>query len=85
MTDAPLSPAAEHYNITAYYRDIHRGGRRAYAGQPLRVGMPAPDFQLPTVAGGVAGAAAGEVAGTACWCTARNGPARSSSARSSPT
>ena len=63
MTDAPLSPAAEHYNITGYYREIHCGGRRAYAGQPLRVGMPAPDFQLPTVAGEVAGGVAGEVAG----------------------
>jgi len=51
MTDAPLSPAAEHYNVTGYYREIHRGDRRAYAGQPLRVGMPAPDFRLPTVSG----------------------------------
>ena len=59
MTGAPLSPAAEHYNITGYYREIHRGDRRAYAGQPLRVGMPAPDFQLPTVSGGVTGEVAG--------------------------
>jgi len=51
MTDAPLSPAAEHYNVTGYYREIHHGDRRAYAGQPLRVGMPAPDFRLPTVSG----------------------------------
>jgi thiol-disulfide isomerase/thioredoxin len=59
MTDAPLSPAAEHYNVTGYYREIHRGDRRAYAGQPLRVGMPAPDFRLPTVSGGVADGVAG--------------------------
>ena len=51
MTDAPLSPAAEHYNVTGYYREIHHGDRRAYAGQPLRAGMPAPDFRLPTVSG----------------------------------
>ena len=54
MTTAPLPAAAEHYNITAYYREIHRGDRRAYAGQPLRVGMPAPGFRLPAAGGGEA-------------------------------
>jgi hypothetical protein len=49
-----MSPAAEHYNISGYYREIHRGDRRAYAGQPLRVGMPAPGFRLPALDGGVA-------------------------------
>ena len=49
-----LSPAAEHYNVPAYYREINRDARRAYAGQPLRAGQPAPSFVLPTVDGGYA-------------------------------
>jgi Iodothyronine deiodinase len=54
VTTEPISPAAEHYNITGYYREIHRGDRRAYAGQPLRVGMTAPGFRLTALDGGVA-------------------------------
>jgi Redoxin len=46
-----LSPAAEHYNITAYYREVNRAARRAYAGEALRVGMQAPGFKLPTLDG----------------------------------
>jgi hypothetical protein len=47
----PLTPAAEHYNVAAYYREVNRAARRAYAGEALRVGMRAPEFQLPTLDG----------------------------------
>jgi hypothetical protein len=53
-TSERLSPAAEQYNVPAYHRQINRELRRAYAGQPLRVGEPAPSFRLPTVDGGQA-------------------------------
>ncbi len=53
-TSERLPTAAEHYNVPAYYRTINREIRRAYAGQPLRVGQPAPSFRLPTVDGGQA-------------------------------
>ena len=53
-TTERLPPAAEHYNVPAYYREINRDARRAYAGQPLRAGQPAPSFRLPTVDGGQA-------------------------------
>jgi Iodothyronine deiodinase len=46
--------AAEHYNVPAYYREVNRDARRAYAGRTLRVGDPAPRFRLPTVDDGVA-------------------------------
>jgi hypothetical protein len=53
-TTEGLSAAAEQYNVPAYYRQINRELRRAYAGQPLRVGQAAPSFRLPTVDGGQA-------------------------------
>jgi hypothetical protein len=46
--------AAAHYNLTAYYREVNRDARRAYAGAALRVSMVAPPVRLPTVDGGVA-------------------------------
>jgi Redoxin len=46
-----LSPAAEHYNITAYYREVNRAARRAYAAGALRAGMRAPGFRLPALDG----------------------------------
>jgi thiol-disulfide isomerase/thioredoxin len=42
-------PAADAYNVPAYYRAVNREIRRAYTGQVLRVGMPAPPFRLQTV------------------------------------
>lgn len=53
MTRDPLAPAAAHYNVTAYYREINSSARQAYAGTPLRVGMPAPEFRLTDVDGAV--------------------------------
>src|ERR1700748_1249242 len=53
-TSERLPTAAEHYNLPAYSGTINREIRRAYAGQPLRVGKPAPSFRLPTVDGGQA-------------------------------
>lgn len=39
------------YNIDGYYRDVNRDLHGAFPGSPLRVGAPAPAFELPTTDG----------------------------------
>jgi hypothetical protein len=46
--------AADHYNLPGYYRTVNKELRRAFVSNALTVGMPAPDFRLPTVDGGIA-------------------------------
>ncbi len=44
--------AEDRYNIDTYVRDINHANRDAFFNGPVRVGQPAPDFQLPEVDGG---------------------------------
>jgi hypothetical protein len=39
------------YNIDTYYREINYATRERFFAGPVRVGQPAPDFELPTIAG----------------------------------
>ena len=48
-----LMPTADEYNIDTYYREINFETRdRFTTDPPIRVGQPAPDFDLPLVGGG---------------------------------
>ena len=44
--------APDAYNIDTYYREINFETRERFFSGPVRVGQPAPDFDLPTIAGG---------------------------------
>lgn len=43
--------ARDDYNIDTYYREINYAARERFFDGPIRVGQPAPDFDLPTIAG----------------------------------
>jgi hypothetical protein len=55
-TEGGAMSAADEYNIDTYYREINFETRdRFMADPPVRVGQPAPNFELPRVGGGSLG------------------------------